>query len=311
MFKFCNECCLCKKYYNDDSKNKDPGELQMMLPQFINNDYEINISNEKLTEEYMFTSGDKGLPPWYFYEDEFIYSCSGSILKGKEGSTSSWNGCSSNTNFTSYFITNYGKLVHIDLSYNRKNITIKYPWRGSFYFKYADIILNKTKINLNTLDTINMLYEIPGLFIHKDNNLTFNPDIIYTVVHTYKSAVNELENKDEVTDKQLLTVYTLKVEELENENNKLNNENVKLNYENTKLKSKNVYLLDFYEENFDNIKLNHEKDNLQTSNIPVTEELNKSIPGNKAILRNQQNKNKKISDTDTNTNMFLNPGIWN
>ena len=52
MFKFCNECFLCKKYYNDDAKYKNAYSVKSKkkLAKFINNDYEINRSNEELTE---------------------------------------------------------------------------------------------------------------------------------------------------------------------------------------------------------------------------------------------------------------------
>lgn len=277
MFKFCNRCFLCEKYYNDNAEFKNYGYYQNMLPKFINTDYDVNKSNEILTEEYIFTSGDKGLPEWYLYEDEFIYACSGSILKGIEGSTSSWNGESSN-NLSSYFITNYGKLIYIDLSCNRNNIYIKYP-NCSINKIYADIILNKTKINQYTLNNINMCYEWPGLLIHKDNNQKFNIDIIYSIIHTYKSSQND-ENLDILHDKY-----------------------IDLKHQFNSLKDKYSYLHNLYKQNLDKLKFLDNKHN--NINIDISNNTNNS--GKMAMLRKKVKINKKTVD---NNNIFLNPRTW-
>lgn len=312
MFKFCNECFLCNKYYNEDAENKNTyGDewAKRNLTPFINNDYEINISNEKLTEEYMFTASDKGLPRWYFYEDEFIYSCSGSILKGIEGSTSSWNGCSDNTNLTSYFITNYGKLIYIDLThYRKKEIYLKYPaqggrgdYTGYSPIKRTDTILNKTKINQETLNNINMLYERPGLFTTTDANQKFNIEIIYSVIHTYKSS-NLINNEDKFNEAiQYLELLKNEYGDLDDKYNKL-----KGNYND---------LFNLYQDNLNDLK-RISNTRISPPPQPKQESPSSIAAHNRELLLNRKtrlkNKIKGKKDTTNNgNNMFLNPGTWN
>ena len=301
MFKFCNKCYLCQKYYNENAEFKNYGSYQKMLPKFINGDYElIHRSNEILTEEYMVTSGDKGLPIWYLYEDEFIYSCSGSILKGVEGNTSSWNGVSSNNNLSSYFITNYGKVLYIQFikNLNKFRIHVKYPalkGRGNKYcyspINHSNILLNKTKINQDTLNNINYLYEIPGLFIHKDNNQKFNIDIIYSIIHTYKSSQNE-ENLDILYD-----TYDKYID-------------LKQKYNLLKDKFSDLYNL--YKQNLDKLKYLDNKHN-NINNNSNNNNNNISNAGKMALLRNKVKINKKCDNNNNNSNnsnIFLNPRTW-
>ena len=317
MFKFCNKCYLCQKYYNDDDKCSPTFKYTYeIVSKFINADYEvIHRSDELLTENYIFTAHDKGLPSWHLYKDEFIYSCSGSILKGIEGSTSSWNGCSDNNRLSSYFITNYGKVLYIEFlnHLNKFNILVKHPalkGRGETLcyspINYSDILLNKQKINQDTLNNINYLYEIPGLFIYNNNNAKFNIDIIYTVIHTCKTS--NLITKENIQ----LENYNLLFEEFKNDNEELGTK-----YE--KLKEKYNDLYDLYNDNVNTLKKLQENTNQITTNQVTTNQINTSevvnlsavAAQNRQLSFNIKNRLKRAIKCENNDNIFLNPSTWN
>ena len=205
---------------------------------------------------------------------------------------------------------NYGKVLYLTpaaphINPNKYQILIKYPLPSNEYCgyspkKHADILLNKQKINQDTLNNINYLYEIPGLFIYNNNNAKFNIDIIYTVIHTYKTSNlitkenNELEN------------YNLFFEEFKNEYEELDNK-----YE--KLKEKYNDLHNLYNDNVNILKKLQENTNqINTSevvNLSGVADQNRQLSFNKTTrLKNILKKNIK---SENNDNIFLNPGTWN
>ena len=96
IFKYCGKCSCCINLYNDGTN------AAVNLKKLALNNYILQVNK-------MIKSKSISIE---LYDDEFAFTCTGSIVWGQLGSTSSWNG-SGNESINSYFITNYGRLLNI------------------------------------------------------------------------------------------------------------------------------------------------------------------------------------------------------
>jgi hypothetical protein len=169
IFKYCGECCCCINYYNLEKNFEKKNKIEYCIS--ILNNFEKENNN--------------------VYDDEFFYSCTGTI---------GWNTLGSTTGFiesvTSYFISNYGRLLYIYGPYGFNG--------ASFEINILDIpeVRNPIKINQFILNILNNLLESDNILLQSNNyNITYNKKIIEKIIINYNNykIKERLEINNDVT----------------------------------------------------------------------------------------------------------------
>ena len=164
IFKYCGECSCCINLYNDkpttDVNHTKKTKLDRYVLQVIGMIESKSISIE-------------------LYDDEFAFTCTGTIVWGQFGSTSSWNGCG-NKSINSYFITNYGRLlnIHGPYGFNETNFKI-------IILNNPDIS-NPIKLNQEQVNILNNLLETNNILLqYKNTNITYNEILVHKLIKDY------------------------------------------------------------------------------------------------------------------------------
>jgi len=183
QFRLCGRCILCQTYYNDDPSYKPPSHDPSQKDPRIDFQNKLNTYIESIKTATFGPSSE-------LLGDEYVLSCTCSIMKGALGSTMSFNGIGSSRP-NSYFITNYGRLY------------LSQPPNGPWHLEvkpYPVVKMDQPiKLTQEYLDILNNLLELKTLFQTQGTNVTYNKELVWMLVgnfNKYQSMLTPLDIGD-------------------------------------------------------------------------------------------------------------------
>lgn len=169
QFRLCGRCILCQTYYNDDPSYKPPSHDPSQKDPRIDFQNKLNTYIESIKTATFGPSSE-------LLGDEYMLSCTCSIMKGALGSTMSFNGIGSSRP-NSYFITNYGRLY------------LSQPPNGPWHLEvkpYPVVKMDQPiKLTQEYLDILNNLLELKTLFQTQGTNVTYNKELVWMLVGNF------------------------------------------------------------------------------------------------------------------------------